>query len=180
MSKPMKEMMSRVFERQFEDVQDAVLIDIRGVEANDNNAFRAGLAGKDIRVTVVKNSLARKVFAGGGLEPLTEHLQGPSAVAYGGESVVNVARELVDWAKKVANLELKAAVMEGTVFGPGEVEKLSKFPTRDEAQAQVIQLVLSPAGNVISAANSAGGNVAGILKTMIETLEKGESISKVA
>ena len=50
---------------------------------------------------------------------------------------------------------------------------------REEAQAQIVQLLLSPAGQVIGAATSAGGSIAGILKTMEEKLEKGEAIAKV-
>jgi hypothetical protein len=56
---------------------------------------------------------------------------------------------------------------------------LSTFPTRDEAQAKVVQLMLSPAGNLVSAATSAGSNVMGIIKEIQERLEKGEEIAKI-
>lgn len=180
MSKPVKQMIIDMYRDRFAEVNDAVLVDIRGIEANENNQLRSDLAGKEIRLAVVKNALARQAFKETGLEPLNDMLEGPSAVVYGGDSVVSIARELVDWAKKVEELELKGAVMEGTVFGADEVDRLAKFPTREEAQAEVVQLLVSPAGNIISAATSAGSGIAGVLDAMVEKLENGEEISKVA
>lgn len=180
MSKPVKEMIMRTYEQAFDGVSDAVLVDIRGIEANDNNELRNGLAQKEIRVRVVKNTLARKIFSDTALAPVNDLIDGPTAVVYGGESAVDVAREMIDWAKKLKEIEIKGAVMEGTVFGPDEVDRLSKFPTRVEAQAQVIQVLLGPAGQVIGAATGPGSAIASILSTIEEKLEKGEAISKVA
>lgn len=165
MSKPVKELILADYQQRFADVANALLIDIRGIDANKNNAFRMDLAGKEIRITIVKNTLARKAFAGTGLEPLSEALTGPSALAYGAESVVDVARELVEWARKIEQLELKAAVLDGQLFtGKAGIDRLSKFPTRLEAQARIVQLVLTPAGNVVGAALSPGSRLAGIVK----------------
>ncbi|MBI1372221.1 MAG: 50S ribosomal protein L10 [Phycisphaera sp.] len=179
MSKPVKNMIIEMYRKQFDGTTDALLVDIRGVNSKDTHALRSGLAQKAIRVTVVKNSLAKKAFEGTGLAPINELIDGPTAVVYGGESVVNVAREMIEIAKKLKTVQLKGAVMEGTIFGPDEIERLSKFPTREEAQAEVIQLLLSPAGNIIGAAVGAGNAIASILKAMEEKLEKGETIAKV-
>ena len=181
MSKTVKNLMSQAYASEFEGLSGAVVIDIRGVEAGDNNALRADFAEKSVKVRVIKNSLAKGVFAGGDLEPLNEFLDGPAAMVYpAGEdaSVVSVARELIDWAKKVENLELKGAVMDGMSFGPGEIKKLSEFPTKEEAQAKIVQIALSPAQKLVGAATAPGGNIAGILKTLQEKLEAGETFSK--
>ncbi|MBI1368192.1 MAG: 50S ribosomal protein L10 [Planctomycetes bacterium] len=180
MSKPVKSMIIDLYQRQFADLDGAVLIDIRGITANDTRQLRSSFAKNDVKITVVKNSLARKALTGTSLEAINELIEGPTAVVSGGESVVNVARDLIDFVKKMPNLQIKGAVMEGTVFGAKDVDRLSKFPTRVEAQAQVIQVILSPAGNIISAATSAGNNIASILKTIEEKLEKGEAVTKVA
>ena len=71
-------------------------------------------------------------------------------------------------------------VRRATVEDPDQITALSKFPTKEEAQAQVIQVVLGPAGQVIGAATSAGANIASILKAVEEKLEKGEAIAKIA
>ncbi len=177
MSKPVKELMIADYRRRFDDVENALLIDIRGIDANQNNVFRIDLARKDIRVTVIKNTRAKKAFVGTRLEALASALVGPSAVAYGAESVVNVAREVVEWARKIENLQLKAAVLDGELFeGKAGVERLSRYPTREEAQGQMVQLLLTPGGEIVSLVAAPGGEVLSIVEAMIEKLEKGEEI----
>lgn len=176
MSKPIKNLITKSYQSHFGDLESAVLIDIRGVESNDNNALRAQLAEKQIRVTVVRNAMAKKAFAGTPLEGLTELLEGPNAMVYGGQSVVEVARELMDLVKQFKKVDLKGAIMEGQVFGPDEVERLSKFPTLEEAQAQTVQLILSPAQRLSAAVQSPGRNLAALVKAIEEKLEAGETI----
>ena len=98
---------------------------------------------------------------------------------YGGDSVVNIARQLVDLAKEIENLEFKGALMEGQVFGPDQIDVLSKYPTREEAQAQAVQIFLSPGKNLAGQIVSPGRKVASLIKAIEEKLEKGEEINAV-
>ncbi|MFI4859353.1 MAG: 50S ribosomal protein L10 [Phycisphaerales bacterium JB063] len=183
MSKPIKNLITKAYAKRFEGVTGAVLLDIRGVEANDNNTLRNELAAKHIKITVVKNSLARKAFEGTDLEGLNGMIQGPSAMAFAVSddiSVVNVARELIDWAKKLEHLEFRGAILDGIQFGPDEIKKLSDYPTKEEAQAKVVTMLLSPGRNLVGAIKSPAGNIAGILKTIQEKLEAGETIAKAS
>jgi large subunit ribosomal protein L10 len=181
MSKPVKEMIMADYRRRFGDLEGALVVDIRGIDANANNTLRLGLAAKDIRVTVVTNTLARKALADSPLSALAPALEGPSALAFGGSSVVDVARELVEWAKKIAELDLKGAVLDGEFYPGAEgVRRLSNFPTREEAQAKVVQLVLSPAGNVLGAVTSPGARVLAIVKEIQQRLEEGQEIVKAS
>lgn len=179
MSRPVKNMIVEEYNERFGDTEAALVIDIRGITANQNNSLRLDLAKQNVRITVVKNSLAKKAFSGTKLEKLGEVLDGPSALAYGGESVVNVARTLVDWAKKIEKLDLKGAILDGELFEGAEgVKRLSTFPTREEAQAKVVTLILSPARNVMGAVKGPGSKVLAVVKSIEEKLEKGETISK--
>ncbi|HVP72354.1 MAG TPA: 50S ribosomal protein L10 [Phycisphaerales bacterium] len=178
MSKPIKELIINAYKGKFEDVSGALVLDIRGLTSNDNNTLRNGLLKKKIRVTVVKNSLAKKAFSGTALEPIGPALEGPSALAYG-ESVVDVAREIIDWAKKIKTLSFKGAVLDGQYFaGAAGVKRLSEFPTREEAQAKVVTLVLSPARKVVGCVVSPGSKILGIVKEIQTRMEKGETIAK--
>jgi large subunit ribosomal protein L10 len=180
MSKPMKGMLIDDYKSRFADVENALVLDIRGVNARDNNGMRLSLLKKNIRVTVVKNTLARKAFEGTSLAALDQAFDGPAALVYGGDNVVDVAREIIDWAKKVKNLTLKAACLDGIYFeGEEGVKRLSKFPTRGEALAKVVQIVLSPARNVIGCAVAPGARLMGVVKTIEDKLEKGEAIARV-
>ena len=180
MSKTVKNFLMRDYMDRIGDVQDAVVVSIRGIPANENNELRLGLAEKEISVTVIRNSLAKNAFKGGGLENLGPVLEGPSALAYGAETVIDVAREMVKWAEKVENLELKGAVLDGELFAGEEgVKELSKFPTREEALAQAVTLFLSPAKNLVGAVVGPGSNLLAVVEAIKTKLEDGEEITKV-
>ena len=76
---------------------------------------------------------------------------------------------------------MKAAVLDGELFnGADGVKRLSNYPTKEEAQATVVQLVLSPAGNLVKAVTSPGSNLLGIIKEIRTRLEEGNTIEKIA
>jgi len=179
MSKPVKDMIMAEYGRRLEGVDGAVVLEIRGIDSVQTNKFRLDLHKKKVRVTVMRNDLARKTIAGTKLEPISKVLAGPSAIAYG-ESVIDVARAIVEWAEKAKEFKLKGAVLDGNYFdGKAGVEALSKYPTREEAQAKVVSVVLAPGSKILGAAKSPGAKVLGIVKQVQEKLEKGEAISKV-
>jgi ribosomal protein L10 len=181
MSKPIKELIIREYQARIQGTQDAMLISIRGLKAIPTTKLRRTLAGKKIKVTVMQNALARKAFAGTPLEPLSKFLTGPSALAYGGQSVVEVAREIVGMLATMPEIELKGAILDGQVFeGKAGVTELSKFPTRDEAIADVVTLVVGPGRKLLAQIKGPGGTIAGIIKAIEDKLEKGESISRKA
>lgn len=181
MSKPVKEMMIRDYQDRLGDTENAVVISIRGVDANANNRMRVGLYEKGIRIMVVRNALGKKAISGGAMSDLGTIIEGPSALSWGGESVINVARELVKWAKEIELLELKGAILDGELFeGEAGVIELSKFPTRDEAIVQDITLILSPGRNLMGAVTGPGGRLVGIIKAIEEKLDNGETIEKIA
>lgn len=180
MSKPVKEFMMRDYQEWIDGQESALVVSIRGIPANENNRLRQELAKQNISVHVVRNTLARKAFAETPLAGLTPLLDGPSAIAYGGETVVDAARELVKWAKEVENLELKGAILDGELFeGADGVERLSKLPTREEALSQAVTLVLSPGRKLVGQIKGPGSRLVGVVKAIEEKLEKGEEITKV-
>jgi len=181
MSKPVKEMIIEEYRRRFDGLDGGVVVELRGIDAEDTVAIRSGLRERGVRVTVVRNTLARKAFAGTSLDGLDPALKGASALVYHGETVVNAARAIVEWAKKIDDIELKGAILDGNYFDGAEgVKRLSDFPTREEAQAKVVTLLLSPARNLLGAATSPARNLLGIVKEIEERLERGETIAKVS
>ncbi len=183
MSKPIKNLIVESYKKRFESLGGAVLVDVRGVTSNQNNKFRHDLAQKQIKVTVVKNSLAKQAFKGTDLVPIGDLLEGSSAMVYpvGDDvTVVNVARELVALVKEIPTITFKGAYMEGITFGADQLDALSKYPTKEEAQATVVQILLTPGKNLVGAVVSPGKKIASILKTVQEKLEAGETIAKVA
>lgn len=179
MSKPVKNLITESYRRKFGDLEGAVLIDITGVNAGQTNALRTGLSEKQIKVTVVQNLLATKAIEGSAIEGLQRLLTGPNAVVYGGDSVVSITREVLRFVKDIETLKVRGAIMDGQVFDADQIDALSKYPTREEAQAQMVQIILSPGKNLAGAILGPGRKVASLIKAIEEKLEKGEAVAKV-
>ncbi len=181
MSKTVKTMIIREYKSRFDGAKDATLISIRGVKATDTTKLRGTLRKKQVKVTVVRNALAKKALEGSGLDALFPLMEGNSALVYGGNSVVEIARELTKALGDFPNLELKGAVLDGQLFkGEKGVKELSKYPTREEALGQTVGLLLGPAKKLAAQVKGPGANIAGLIKAIEARLEKGETIAKTA
>ena len=101
MSKYIKELLQKELEGKFAGVSDFVIINTKGVGGNDNNEMRGVLKEKGIKLYVVKNQMMRRALDGLDLAAAVSlFMAGPCTVAYGGDSVVDVAKEMSDWIKK--------------------------------------------------------------------------------
>jgi ribosomal protein L10 len=173
MSKPVKQLIQKEYVSRLDGVDSVAVLDMTGIDANTNTSIRARLREKEIQIAVVRNSLVRKALSQVGLPGACDLIDGPCAIAYGADSVVTVVRELLDIKKKTKQLDVKGAVMEGNVFGKEDIDALSKYPTRDEAIADVVGCVLSAGANLGACLNGPGGQIAGILKALEEKQEEG-------
>ncbi|MSR28146.1 MAG: 50S ribosomal protein L10 [Phycisphaerales bacterium] len=179
MSKPIKNMIVEEYRKRFAQLEGAVLIEVRGMAATANTKLRAKLRKSNVRVTVIKNTLAKRAFKGTPLEALAPGLKGPRAVVYGTTSVVTIARELVASAKENDKLALMGACIDGTWFDGAEgVTRLSKLPTLEEAQAQTIGIILAPARRLMGGVVSPGRTVLGVVKEVQTKLEAGDTIAR--
>jgi large subunit ribosomal protein L10 len=172
MSKPVKEMLRREIIRRLKEVQDLAVVCVTGIGGVANNKLRGDLRGKGIRVMIVRNAMARQAFDELGIAKEASLLEGPCAVAFGGESVIDLVRLMMDKARTMPQLKVKGAMMDGEVFGPERVEELSKFPTRPEALSNLSRSLLSPGGKIVSAALGPGRIIGSILKTIEEKAPK--------
>ena len=157
MSKIIKQMEMDALKQTFRDVRDLVALSTVGLNCQKDNQLRLTLRKKNIRLQVVKNSLARRVFDGLGLRA-TRFWEGPTTIAWGGNSLADLSRELDTLLKKNDKVKFKGAVADGQEV---TFEQALKMPTRTEAIGRVLMLALSPAARLVGQILGPAGRVSG-------------------
>ncbi len=176
MSKLVKEMQMNVLKETFQDVRDMVLISPGPLKLNaiSENKLRLDLRKKDIRLMLVKNTLARRVFGELGME-LQDCWAGPTLVAWGSSSIANLSKELKDTLKPKDEKEtFKSAVADG---GQVTFKQALDLSTREEAIGRVMGLILSPGGNLLGSILGPGSQLQSQIKSLGEEKTDEESNS---
>ena len=138
------------------------LTDIEALDAEKTSKLRRECFKKEIKLVVVKNNLLKKVA-----------MKGNTAVMFSqtANAPARLIKEFTKDAKKDAPVkpELKAAyVQESFYIGAENLEALVNIKSKNELIGDVIMLLQSPAKNVISALQSSGQTIHGLLKTLEE------------
>src|SRR3954454_14875697 len=125
MSKRVKSLITAELQNKFKGADSVVVIDCTGIDSKTTGGIRADLRKKAVKLTVVRNALAAKALESAGLKGAGPLLKGTNAVAYGGDSIVDVVKELVEQAKKVDKLKIKGAVVDGQLLDAGAASALA-------------------------------------------------------
>ena len=148
------------------------LVDVTGMNAQATSDLRRKCFGAEIKMIVVKNTLLHKAFEAAEIDysPLYGSLKGSTAVFF--TQVANAPAKLIKEVGTSGIPALKAAYAEeGFYVGADNLDALCAIKSKNEVIADVVALLQSPAKNVISALQSAGQTIHGVLKTLGERPE---------
>ena len=148
------------------------LVDMTAMNAAATSALRRKCFESDVKLLVVKNTLLHKALES--LEtdysPLYGSLKGSTAVMF--SEVANVPAKLLKEVAKDGIPGLKAAYAEESFYvGADQLDALVSIKSKNEVIAEVIALLQSPAKNIVSALQSGGNTLHGVLKTLGERPE---------
>ncbi|HDK44454.1 MAG TPA: 50S ribosomal protein L10 [Desulfobacteraceae bacterium] len=138
MNRDQKASMVSDLNESFSRAKFAVVTDYRGLKVTELEKLRRNLRQCDARFRIAKNTLLRLAVKGTGCEPLTESLTGTTAVAIGFDDPVASAKALFEFAKEYKALNIRSAVLDGSVLSVDDVEALSMLPGKDVLLAKLL------------------------------------------
>lgn len=170
MSKFVKDLLTKEVSSRLDGVEDCVLANVVGLDANSTVALRKRLREKDIQLLVVKNSLARRATEGTSLAPAFEGLSGTAAVVWGAEDFVSLVKEVVDLDKDEEYEQFKArgGCMDGEQLTAERVTEISKWPSRSEQLSLLVGQILGPGGQLAAQLTGPGSQLASQVKQIAD------------
>ena len=135
------------------DAQSVVLVDYLGLSVAEDTQLRKQLREAGVTYKVYKNTMIRFAAKGTEFEALEPHLEGPTALAVSKEDATAPARIICDFAKKAEALEVKAGVVEGSVYDAAGIQELSKIPSREVLLSKLLGSLQSPITNLARVLN---------------------------
>ena len=151
-------------------VKNLYLTDTEGLNAAQTSALRRACFKANIKLSVVKNTLLAKAMEASDKDfgALKDILKGNTSLMIADAGNVP-AKVIKDFRKKSAKPILKGAYIEEAIYiGDDQIDALVAIKSREELIGDIITLLQSPAKNVVSALQSGGNTITGVLKTLSE------------
>lgn len=149
------------------------IADIESLNAEVTSNLRRACFQKEVKLIVVKNTLLKRALdaSNKNAEELYNVLKGNTSLMFSntGNVPAKLIKEFRSKNKKLDKPVFKAAYVEESVYvGENQLETLVTLKSKEELIGDVIALLQSPAKNVISALQSGGQTIVGVLKTLSE------------
>ncbi len=174
MSKFVKNIITEDLRKRLTGVENALLVNLVGMQVNDSNKLRASLAEKGVRVMVIKNSLAARATAGTSLEAAFSGLTGTAALCWGASDIVSLAKEVVKVTKEkqFQKFSIIGGVLDGEAFDAKQAVEISKWPTREEQIAILLGQITGVGSKLSSQLLAGGANIASQIKQRWDSEEE--------
>ncbi len=135
------------------DAKSIVVVDYRGLTVEQDTALRKTLRENNVTYKVYKNTLIKRAIAGSEFEGLNDSLEGPTAIAISTEDATAPARVICKFAKDAPKLEVKAGIVEGSVYDAKGIAQVATVPSREELIGKLLGSIQSPISNLARVLN---------------------------
>ncbi len=145
-----------------------IIANFKGIDAQQTNAMRRDLRGKNIKLRVVKNSLAAIAFREVGVSGLDELLDAPTLVASSDDDPVELAKNLNRCAKEVEGLGIVGGWVDGELMSSENINILASIPPREVVLTQIAFAVKAPMVQLASVFNATARDLCNVLNAIKE------------
>jgi len=148
--------------------KDFIFTDYRGLTVEQITALRKQLRTKEAKYKVIKNNFARIAFEQLSVPDVSSYLVGPTAVAITPKDANEVAKILYEFTKEVPALQIKGALVSGSIYNATQTEAFSKLPGRLELISMLMSVMNAPARNLAAALNDIPSRLVRTIKAVAD------------
>lgn len=158
-AQPAKKKQSDVasLKEKLEKAKSAVIVDYSKLTVKEKTTLLDKVKEAGGQFFVAKNSLMH--IALGKKDELKDSFKGMNGILFSFDDAVAPLKALMEFKKSADKLTVKKGVMEDKVLSEGEVEALSKLPSKNELIAQLISRLQGPSYGLVNVLNAGPRNL---------------------
>ena len=154
-----------------------VTADYSGISVNEMTELRRRMRASGVEFTIIKNTLMDLAAEASQRPQLKEIVSGPTAVAFGYDDPLEVAKALADFVRTFrSSLAVRGAIMgDGPVLRAADVTRLAELPSKPQLVAILMGQLQAPIQRLLAVMNGPLQNLDSLLQARIRQLESAES-----
>ena len=149
MNKEQKKNYIREMEAQFQSNEAVMVTHYQGLTMSQLDELRGQMREHGIKFTITKNRITKIALEKTKCKELSSLFTGATAVAFSNDAIIS-ARILSKFAKTNESLKLLGGIMGNEVLDQAAVQNVANLPTLDEARANIVGILATPASKFIS------------------------------
>lgn len=153
-NRQIKEAKVQEIKEKLEKAEAVVLASYQGLNVEEDTELRKKLRETGVEYKVYKNTLVTLAAKELGMDGIVQYLEGPISIAISYNDATAPARILNDFAKTHKKLELKAGIVQGTVYDQAKVQELATIPPKEVLIAKLLGSLKAPMSNLVYLLNA--------------------------
>lgn len=167
-SKERKEEVLATYAEWLKKSQAVIVVEYTGAKMKDLDNIRAKIRESGGEFHILKNTLARRAFADGGMSLPAEFLEKSTAVSFAFSDPAGTAKALNDATKGNEFVKVKGGFMSGQVLNASQVKALADMPPLPVMRAQLLGVLQAPAGKLVRTLAEPARGLAAVIKAFSE------------
>ena len=149
MNKEQKKNYINEMETQFQNNEAIMVTHYQGLTMSQLDDLRGQMREHGIKFTITKNRITKIALEKTKCKELSNLFTGATAVAFSDDAIIS-ARILSKFAKTNESLKLLGGIMGNEVLDQAAVQNVANLPTLDEARANIVGILATPASKFVS------------------------------
>ena len=163
MNKEAKKNYVEEMKKNFTSNDSVMIAQYQGLNVTELDELRKELRDKGILFKITKNRITKIAIKETPVKDLEKYFTGPTAAAISSDPITT-AKILTKFAKSHDKLKIVAGFMDGKVLDQKEVAIIATLPSLEEARAQIIGILATPAQKLVSILLAPGSKIANLAR----------------